>query len=268
MSGAVITGSFAMAATGAFYLLMNRQAEFGRMFVRTGVIAGLVAGMVQIFPTGDLHGKYMAFHQPVTTAGMEALFHTEAGAPLVILGQPDVEHRRIDNPLVANKVLAFLIYGTTRAEVRGLDQFPQQDWPTNIPLLYFAYHVMAGLGTLFVGIMLLSAYLLWRGKLFRSTPMLWVLMLAFPFPYIANTAGWYTAEVGRQPWVVYGLLRTSDGFSSNVSAANGIFTLLGYMGMYALLSLFLLFLFQREIAHGPESALAARASATITGGME
>ena len=268
MSAAVITAAFVMAATGAFYLLMNRQTEFGRMFVRTGVIAGLVASIVQVFPTGDLHGRYMAFHQPVTTAGMEALFHTEAGAPIVIFGQPDVEHRRIDNPLTVNRALSFLIYGTTRAQVRGLDQFPQQDWPTNIPLLYFSYHVMAGLGTLFVGVLSLAAFLLWRGTLFAARRMLWVLMLAFPFPYIANTAGWYTAEVGRQPWLVYGLLRTTEGVSPNVSTANGIFTLLGYMGIYALLSIFLLFLFQREIEHGPESAASAHAAVTITAGAE
>jgi cytochrome d ubiquinol oxidase subunit I len=83
--------------------------------------------------------------------------------------------------------------------------------------------------------------------------MLWILMLSLPFPYIANTAGWITAEVGRQPWLVYGLLRTEDGYSRHVSAANGLFTLLGYMGIYALLSMFLLFLFARHIDHGPEA---------------
>jgi cytochrome bd ubiquinol oxidase subunit I len=268
MSGAVITGAFVMAATGAFYVLMNRDTAYGRMFVRAGVTAGLVACAFQIFPTGDLHGRYMAFHQPIATAGMEALFHTEAGAPLVIFGQPDVEHRRIDNPLAVNRVLSFLIYGTTAAEVRGLDQFPEQDWPSNIPLLYFSYHVMAGLGTLFLATMSLAALLLWRGALFRTRSMLWVLMLAFPFPYIANTAGWFTAEAGRQPWLVYGLLRTSEGVSPNVSSANGLFTLLGYMGIYALLSIFLLFLFLRHIEHGPSAAGLEEAHATISGGAE
>jgi cytochrome d ubiquinol oxidase subunit I len=270
MSGAVITAAFVMAATGAFYLLTRKHEEYGRIFVRAGVIAGIAASAVQIFPTGDLHGKYMAQHQPVTTAAMEALFHTVHGAPMVILGQPDVERRRIDNPLVVNKALSFLIYGTTMAEVRGLDQFPQQDWPTNIPLLYFSYHVMAGLGTLFVAIMAVSALLLWRRRLWESRWMLWVLMLSFPFPYIANTAGWLTAEIGRQPWLVYGLLRTEHGFSEHVSEANSLFTLLGFMGIYALLTIFLLFLFQREIEHGPEAARAhdGYGPATVTGGAE
>ncbi|HVW83508.1 MAG TPA: cytochrome ubiquinol oxidase subunit I [Bryobacteraceae bacterium] len=251
MSGAVITGAFVMAATGAFYVLNRRAEEFGRIFLRTGVTAGVIASVCQIFPTGDLHGKYMAQEQPVTMAAAEGLFRTEIGAPLVLVGQPDVEHERIDNPIAVNKVLSFLVYGTPTATVKGLDDFPRQDWPTNIPLLYFAYHVMAGLGTMFAAIMAVSAALLWRGTLYHARWMLWILMLAFPFPYIANMAGWLTAELGRQPWLVYGLLRVEDGFSRNVSAASGVFTLLGYMGMYAMLSILLLFLVTRIVEQGP-----------------
>jgi cytochrome d ubiquinol oxidase subunit I len=251
MSGALTTGSIVMAALGAFYLLNRRDSEFGAIFLRVGVIAGIIATIAQVFPTGDMHGKYMAQHQPAATAGMEALFESKAGAPMVILGQPDVEHQRIDNPIVVSKLLSFLIYGTTRAEVKGLDQFPKDQWPTNIPLLYFAYHVMAGLGTVFLAIMAVSAFLLWRGALDHSRWMLWILMLTTPFPFIANTAGWLVAETGRQPWLVYGLLRTEQGFSANVSAANGLFTLLGFMGLYAVLTLLYLFLMSRQIAEGP-----------------
>jgi cytochrome bd ubiquinol oxidase subunit I len=153
--------------------------------------------------------------------------------------------------IVVNRLLSFLIYGTPVAKVQGLSDFPKQDWPTNIPLLYFAYHIMAGLGTLFVATMCLSGLLLWRGVPFHERWMLWILLLAFPFPFIANIAGWMTAEVGRQPWRVFGLLRTQDGYSANVSAANGLFTLLGFMGLYAMLSIFYIFLLQREIEHGP-----------------
>jgi cytochrome d ubiquinol oxidase subunit I len=266
MSGAVVTASFVMAAVGAFYLLSHRNEEHGRIFARTGVIAGIISSMFQIFPSGDMHGKFLAAHQPVTTAAMEGLFESQAGAPLVILGQPDVERRRIDNPLVVNKALSFLIYGTMAAEVQGLDRFPQSEWPTNIPLLYFAYHVMAGLGTMFVAIMMLSALLLWRGTLFHTRWMLWILMLAFPFPYIANIAGWMAAEVGRQPWLVYGLLRIPEGPSPTVSAGNGLFTLLGFMGLYAMLSIFVLFLFRLQIERGPGGA--AVAPVTVTGGEE
>ena len=110
---------------------------------------------------------------------------------------------------------------------------------------------MVGLGTLFIAIMALAAFELWRGRLFSNKPLLWTLMLAAPFPIIANTAGWMTAELGRQPWLVYGIMRTDQGHSTTVSAGNAMFSLLGFMGMYALLSILYLFLIQRELAHGP-----------------
>jgi cytochrome d ubiquinol oxidase subunit I len=111
---------------------------------------------------------------------------------------------------------------------------------------------MVGLGTIFMAVMLISGIQLWRKKLHETKWLLWVLMLSFPLPFIANTAGWMTAEIGRQPYLVYGLFRTIDGFSKSVSAANAWFTLLGFLGMYSLLAILFLFLVQREIAHGPE----------------
>jgi cytochrome d ubiquinol oxidase subunit I len=136
--------------------------------------------------------------------------------------------------------------------VKGLDAFPREQWPDNIPLLYYSYHIMVGLGTIFIAIMAVSSGLLWAGRLYDSRLWLWVTMLSLPFPYIATTAGWITAEVGRQPWLIYGLMRTSQGASMNVSAGNALFSLIGFMGMYALLSILFLFLVGREIAHGPE----------------
>jgi cytochrome d ubiquinol oxidase subunit I len=253
MSGAVITGSFFMASIGAFYLLSKVHVEQGRIFVRVGVIAALISTCLQIFPTGDQQGKMVAKNQPVTLAAMEALYHTQEGAPLHILGQPDINAQKMDNPLSVPKMLSFLTYQRWNAEVKGLDAFPQQDWPQNIPLLYYAYHIMVGLGTIFIAVAVLSAFLLWRGVLFETRPMLWVLTMMLPFPYIANTAGWMTAEFGRQPWLIYGYLRTSEGFSQMVSTGNGWFTLLGFMGMYTVLLTLFLFLVRREIEHGPES---------------
>src|SRR5215813_11408378 len=118
MSGAVITGAFAMSAVGAFYLLEDRFAEHGKIFVRVGVIAGAISCVTQIFPTGDLHGRYMAKEQPAAVAAMEGLFSSQKGAPIVLMGQPNEEKQTIDNPLAVNDVLSFLIYGTTRAEVQ------------------------------------------------------------------------------------------------------------------------------------------------------
>jgi cytochrome bd ubiquinol oxidase subunit I len=251
MTGAVVTGSFVMAAVGAFYLLDGKNKEYGRIFTRVGVISGLISTILIIFPTGDLHGKYVAKNQPAAIAAMEGLFHTETGAGIVLMGQPNEETGKIDNPLVVNNVLSFLIYGTTKAEVTGLDRIPRDQWPSALPLLYYAYHIMAGLGTYFVALMILAALLLWRKRLYGARWILWLLLISFPFPYIANTAGWMTAEIGRQPWLIYGLMRTSDGYSSTVSAGNGLFTLIGFMGLYALLGLLFTVLVYREISHGP-----------------
>src|SRR5207245_806676 len=124
---------------------------------------------------------------------------------------PDVAARRLENPIVVPYALSFLAYGSFGATVYGLDDFPESEWPDNIELLYYSYHVMVGLGTLFIVVMALAALLLWRRRLEQSRPMLWLLMLMFPFPYIATTAGWMTAELGRQPWLVYGLQRTAAG---------------------------------------------------------
>jgi cytochrome d ubiquinol oxidase subunit I len=264
MSGAVITGSFAMCAVGAFYVLEDRFSESGKIFLRVGVVAGVIACIAQIFPTGDIHGKYMAKHQPAAVAAMEGLFHTERGAGIVLLGQPNEQKQTIDNPLVVNDVLSFLIYGTPKAVVEGLDRVPRDQWPEPLPLLYYAYHIMAGLGTYFALLMTVAAFLLWRGKLFATRWALWPLMLSFPLPYIANTAGWMTAEIGRQPWVVYGLIRTSAGYSKNVSAGNGLFTLLGFMGMYSALSILFVILVYHIIANGPERAASAQVAEPFT----
>ncbi len=252
MCGSVVTASFVMAAVGAFYLLEKRQLEYGRLFVKLGVIAGVLSSIAIIFPTGDLQGKYVASQQPVTMAAMEGLFKTESGAGMILMGQPNEVTQTIDNPIVVNDLLSFLIYGTTRAEVKGLDQFPRDQWPTTLPLLFYAYHIMAGLGTYFVLLMLIAMFLLWRKKLFTARWVLWPLMLSFPLPYIANTAGWMTAEIGRQPWLIYGLMRTATGYSTEVSGGNALFTLLGFMGLYALLSILFILLIYREINHGPE----------------
>ncbi len=253
MMGAVVTGSFAMAAVGAFYLLVKRQEAYGQTFVRVGVIAGIVSTFLMLFPTGDQQGKNIALLQPPTLAAMEGLFGTEEGAPLALIGQPDVDKQRLDNPITIPRALSFLTYQRWKARVRGLDSFPRDRWPDNIPLLYFSYHIMVGLGTIFIAVMLLSALELWRGRLFARRKLLWLLMLCAPFPYIANTAGWITAETGRQPWLIYGLMRTPEGVSPHVSGGNALFTLIGFMGMYVVLAILFLLLVYQELDRGPEA---------------
>ena len=194
-------------------------------------------------------------------AAMEGLFKTESGAGIVLMGQPNEETGQIDNPIVVNNVLSFLIYGTTKAEVNGLDQLsarsvahcaaaallrlPHHGRPRNVLRCCSCswLHFCSG-----------------AASSTRARWMLWPLLLSFPLPYIANTAGWMTAEIGRQPWLIYGLMRTSEGFSNTVSAGNGLFTLIGFMGLYALLGLLFTVLVYREISIGPEPANVALSS--------
>ena len=250
-TAAVVTAAFVMAAVGAFWTLRRQHTEVARISLRTGVIAGLVASMLVAFPTGHEQGRMLAEKQPVTLAAMEGHFESGSYAPLAIIGQPNVAERRLDNPIHLPAILSWIAYGDFSANVPGLDASPESDWPTSIELLYYAFHIMVGLGTIFIGVMALATFQLLRRRLEGSRWLLWILTLAFPFPYIANTAGWMTTELGRQPWLVYGLFRTADGSSPLVHSGTALFTALGFAGLYFVLGVLFLALVAREISHGP-----------------
>ena len=253
MSGAAITGAFVVAAAGAFYLLNEQHVAHARVFVTCGCHRGMRLHHLATVPDRRSAGKNIARDQPVTLAAMEGHFKTGPTVPMVLIGQPDVQEQRLDNPIDVPGMLSFITYRRWDAEVKGLDHFPRDQWPDNIALLYYSYHIMVGLGTIFIAIMVVATWLLWRRTLFQSRWMLWILMVSFPLPYIANTAGWLTAELGRQPWLVYGLMRTRDGSSHLVSSGNSLFTLLGFMGLYTVLSMLFLLLMYRQLERGPEA---------------
>jgi len=249
---ALVTGSFVVTAVGAFYTLRGRHPVQAHLYLRAGTVVGLIASMLVAFPTGDQQAKMVGNHQPVTLAAMEGRFVGGPMAGVAVIGQPNVAARRLDNPIEIPGALSFLAYGTLQSYVHGLQEYPEATWPDNIELLYYSFHLMITLGTLFILLMAYAGFQNWRGRLETSTGLLWVLMLAFPFPYIANTLGWMTAELGRQPWLVYGLFRTSQGYSKVVSSGDTIFTLIGFIGLYFMLGLLFLFLVGREIGSGPD----------------
>ncbi len=254
MTATVVTAAFVVSAVGAYWSLMGQHARHAAICLRTGVIAGLASSLLVAFPTGDGAGKLVTRHQPVTLAAMEGLFEGGPYAELAIIGQPDVAARRLENPIVVPWILSFLAYGSFGSTVHGLNDFPKEQWPHNVELLYYSYHIMAGLGTLFILTMGIASVLLLRGKLTTTRPMLWVLMLAFPFPYIATTAGWWTAEMGRQPWVIYGLMRTAHAHSALVNPGDVVFTLLGFAGLYLLLGMLFVVQVLKEINRGPSAS--------------
>lgn len=253
MIATLVTGSFVVACIGSFYLLSKKHKEQGKLYVRNGVIIGFIASVLMIFPTGDGESKQVFKHQPTKAAAMEGIFKTEKGAPLVMLGQPNMKEKKLDNPLVIPDFLSFLTYHRFNAEVQGMDAFPEEELPDSVPLVYYSYHIMIGLGTIFLFVLIIAVYLLWKKKLYQSNWMLWILMFLAPFPYIATSTGWMTAEIGRQPWLIYGLFKTADGVSPHVNSGNVLFTLIGFSGMYFVMGVLFVILFLKIINKGPEA---------------
>lgn len=255
-AASLVTSSFVVAAIGAFYLLRDKHHEFGRLFVKTGVIIGLVSSVIVAFPTGDWTAKNVVKHQPATFAAMEGIFETEDhGSEIVLIGQPNMVEKKLDNKIAVPNVLSFLTYHNWDQQVKGLNDFDESVHPTNVPGLYYSYHIMVGLGTIFIGIMAIATLLLYKQKLYKAKWILWILMFTLPFPYIANTAGWYTAELGRQPWLVYDYLRTTAGASPTVSSGNSLFTFLGFIALYLLLGLLFLLLAGKIVNTGPQQQI-------------
>ncbi|HXX39066.1 MAG TPA: cytochrome ubiquinol oxidase subunit I [bacterium] len=256
MNGAVLSAAVVMASLGAYYLLAGRHIEFGRLSVALGVGVGAFFALTQLFPTGDMNSHNVTTYQPVKLAAMEGLFQTRYGAPIAIIGMPSTTEHRLLDPVLVPDALSYLAYGNFRAEVKGLNDYPEAEWPL-VQLTYYAYHIMVGLGTVLIAALLLGVFLWWRGVLFTSRWFLWVLLVLLPFPYIANEAGWVVTEVGRQPWLVYGLLRTVAGVSPTVEAGETIFTVLGFAGMYVLLGVLAVFLAIMIVLRGPDEHPAA-----------
>jgi len=260
LCGALVAGGFVVAGIGAYYLLSNRELVLARRFLNAGVIVAFVFSILVVFPTGDIQGDDVTKYQPIKLAAMEGLFETTKGAPLAIIGMPEDSSHQLLDPIYLPDVLSFLAYGNFHASVDGLNAYEKELWPP-VDLVYYAYHIMVGLGTIFAGIATLAALFLWRKRLFDEPLLLWSLMLAMPFPYIASEAGWVVTEVGRQPWIIYGLMRTSAAGSPTVAAGEAIFTLLGFAGMYFMLGVLFLYLVLREIALGPSAVTLEHAAA-------
>ena len=238
---------------------------------RSESITGCVFSILQLFPTGDGQGRMVTQKQPVTLAAMEALFQDQAGGAAGSHRATGCRRRsKIDNPIVIPRHAELSDLPALECGCEGSElHFRQDPWPDNIPLLYYSYHIMVGLGNVVHrdhGGCIVAAV---AGKaLHFARWMLWILLLSLPFPYIANTAGWMTAELGRQPWLVYGLMRTADGYSKLVSAGNGMFTLLGFMGMYMVLGILFLFLVTREIEQRSSRVVPGASSTDFRGDCE
>jgi cytochrome d ubiquinol oxidase subunit I len=249
VDAALITGAFFAAGVSAWLLLKGRGVEVASRTLKIAVLVALVASVLEVMPFGDMHARQVANTQPEKLAAMEGLYETRDGAPLVLFGIPG-EHG-LSATVEIPKLLSLMTHGDPDARILGLDAFPEAERPP-VALPFVSFHLMVVLGLLFIAVTGAGVFLLWRRRLFGTRWFLWLLVLCAPLPLVANEAGWVAAEVGRQPWIVYRLLKTADGISVTVPAEH----ILVSIGMFsvvaaALLALYL-YLLAREVGHGPQ----------------
>jgi cytochrome d ubiquinol oxidase subunit I len=256
VTSAWVCGAFMMAGISAWYLLRGRGSDVVRASLRLSSVVALIA-IVLSFATGDRHARQVAHTQPAKFAAMEGLYSTQAGAPLVLFSLPPKQHQKTDGPeLVITNLTSFLAFGHFQAPVQGLEEFPRDQWPP-VAVTFLSFHNMVILGNLMLLIALLAVVQMMRGRLEQSKRLHRILLWSIPIPHIAIQLGWMAAEAGRQPWIVYGLMRTRDGVSKVVIAPEILTSIALFGVIYLLLGSVWLFLLRREVLHGPDAGTAA-----------
>ena len=263
--GAFIVGAFVVLSVSAFYLLKGRHLEFARRSFTIALVVAALAALAEVV-SGDSQARTLATTQPAKLAAFEGLYTTTPGGTrLTVVGFPDTAEERVRGEVAIPGLLSFLVWGDWNKPVQGLDRVPRADWPP-VALPFQSYHVMVGLGFLFVALVAVALVMRWRGTLFEARWLLWTFVFAVAGPFAANELGWVAAEVGRQPWVVYGLLRTSDATSKSVPAGQVLASLVMFGVIYALLFAVYVFVLNDKIQHGPDEP-AAPPAATTGGGL-
>jgi cytochrome d ubiquinol oxidase subunit I len=249
VDAALITGAFFVMGISAFYLLNKNHLDVAKKSLKIALIVALVASLMQ-GALGHYHAVQVAETQPEKLAAFEGIFETEKEAPMLIFGIPDSENRTVHFAVGIPKLLSWVAYGDFNAEVKGLNDFPKEEWPP-LGITFTSFHLMVALGGLFITTTLLGLYLLHRGTIYHKPRYLKLLMYCVPLPFIANELGWIAAEVGRQPWIVYRLMKTIDGASFTVPAIQILLSIIVFLAIYAVLFSVWIFLLKRKIAEGP-----------------
>ncbi|HEY3378645.1 MAG TPA: cytochrome ubiquinol oxidase subunit I, partial [Armatimonadota bacterium] len=251
VDGAIMTGAFFMLGISAWFLFKKQHVSSARVTFLLALVVAQIASVVQL-GLGHYHAVQVVNTQPAKLAAIEGLFTTQAHAPLLLFGIPDAERGTVDYAVRIPGGLSMLAYGKPAATVTGLDAFPRAQWPP-IPLTFYPFHLMVVIGFMLIGFPALGLLLLWMKKLYTNRLYLVLAMLAVPLPFLANELGWMTAEVGRQPWIVYQVLATSDAVSVTVPRSNVIFSMVTLGLVYAMLFAIWILVLRREIRRGPEA---------------
>lgn len=247
--GAWLTGAFLVLSISSYYILKNRHLEHAKASIKIAIIIAVIASILQLL-TGHSSAVGVSKNQPAKLAAMEGHFNSNVPAPLHIFGWVDEKEQKVKYGIRIPGLLSLLVHFDSSKPVDGLDKVPAEERPP-INFVFQSFHVMIAIGIFFILYSLLSLYLLLTDKLWKTRWYLWIGVFAVVLPHIANQTGWITAEVGRQPWIVYGILKTVDAISKNVPSGNVWFSLILFTLIYLLILVLFLFLLDRMIKQGP-----------------
>ena len=247
--GAFLSGAFLILSVHAYYLLKGRYVKISKMAFKITLVAATVFSLAQLL-AGHRSADGVGENQPAKLAALEGHFEASAPADMYLFGWVDKENQEVTGVNIPGG-LSFLVKQDFKAPVTGLNAFPEDERPSQINAVFQFYHIMIAIGMFLIFITLYASFQWWRGKLFDKRWLLWVFVFTALLPQIANQVGWFAAEMGRQPWVVYGLLRTSEAFSQAVSANQIVFSLILFLLVYSLLFVLFVYLLNKKIKHGP-----------------
>jgi cytochrome d ubiquinol oxidase subunit I len=251
VDAALVTGAFFVAGVAAYLILKGKQVELAKKAMKIAAIFGLIVSVMAAFPTGHEHAKQVAHTQPEKFAAIEGLYSSQSAAPLVMFAIPFTEPPELKAKIEIPGMLSWLAFGDVNAEVKGVADFPAENIPP-LWMTFVSFHNMVVLGMLFIAMMAWACIQIWRDKLWTSRRFLWCMVWAMPLPLAACQLGWITAEVGRQPWIVYGLMRTAEASSVTVSAGEILFSIILFSLIYLMLGSLYLYVLIKKMNHGPE----------------
>ncbi|MDX9759059.1 MAG: cytochrome ubiquinol oxidase subunit I [Bacteroidota bacterium] len=260
--GAFILGAFFVMSITAWYILHRRHERLAKQSFTIALVFGTIASLAALV-TGHEQANTVSRTQPAKLAAFEGHF-TTGPADMWLFGIPDEQREMVNYGIAIPGGLSFLLHQDFDAPVTGLDQFPPEDRPP-LQIPFQMYHIMITLGMYFIALTLFASFLRWRGTLFEKRWLMWVFVVSVLGPYIANQAGWIAAEVGRQPWIVYGLLRTSDALSKAVTAEEVLASIILFTIIYLFLLAVWLYVMNDKIKHGPDDVALEGADGGKTG---